>query len=199
AVYTFCMCPGGKIVPATAFPERNIVNGMSLYARDGQFANSAVVATIRPEDINPHISAEGMMEYLDRVEQSAFKATGGYDAPANTIAAFLESKIASSLSKSSYPFSLIPSDFDALLPHKISSRIREALVDFNHKVPGFSSGNIIGLETKTSSSIQVTRTKSGSIEGFPNLFVCGEGSGWSGGIVSSAADGIRAALALLNS
>ncbi len=198
SVYTFCMCPGGKIVPAAAFPERNIVNGMSMYARDGFFANSAVVSAVHPTQLTADQSAETMIGLLDALEHDMFRRMNGYAAPTNTISAFLNEKIAKTIPESSYPFPLTPFDFDSFLPAGIAKKIRAALANFSQKIPRFNEGIIVGLETKTSAPIQVLRDTSGTIPGLPHLMVCGEGSGWSGGIISSAADGIKSAITLLH-
>ncbi|QEN07037.1 FAD-dependent oxidoreductase [Oceanispirochaeta crateris] len=197
-VYSFCMCPGGKIVPAAAFKESNIVNGMSLYNRDGFFANAALVAGISPALIKETPpSALESMEWLESLEQKFYRETGDYRAPSMTIADFLSSKATGSILPSSYAPGLSPSDLTRLLPESVISSLQEGLKDICRRMPGWENGQLLGLESKTSSPIQVIRDgKSGLCESFENLYICGEASGWSGGIISSASDGLKTAQAL---
>ncbi len=197
-VYTFCMCPGGKVVPATAFENRNIVNGMSLYMRDGQFANAACVAGLNLQKLlKREVSALETLDWLDGLEQKFFELAGGYKAPFCTIEGFIGKKMPSSIPDTSYPMGLTPAPLWEWLPHGIGDAMRKGLVDFSKKIKGFDKGTILGLESKTSAAIQVERDKNGKCNGFDNLFVIGEGSGFSGGIVSSAADGVKAAMSIV--
>ena len=199
-VYTFCMCPGGKIVPAAAYEKQNIVNGMSYYKRDGDFANAALVAGISPEILpgnNP--TAAESLDWLEKLEKTFFQAASSYMAPAMTIKDFLRGESSSPLLPTSYQPGLIPADLTALLPSPVSASLQAGLSDLCRRLPGLENGQIMGLESKTSSPVQVLRDKlSGLTEGSANLFICGEASGYAGGIVSSASDGLRAALAILN-
>ncbi len=199
-VYTFCMCPGGKIVPATAFENRNIVNGMSMYARDGKFANAACVAGLNLNKLlNRDVSASETLEWLDNLERKFYENAGGYKAPFCTITDFIGKKISASLPETSYPMGLIQAPLWEWLPQEIANAMRKGLIDFSKKIKGFETGNILGLESKTSAAIQVERDKNGKCSAFDNLYVIGEGSGFSGGIISSAADGVKAALNIIYS
>jgi uncharacterized FAD-dependent dehydrogenase len=200
-VFTFCMCPGGRVIPAAAFAERNPVNGMSLYRRDGRFANSAVVAALHPDELaGKEVSPREALALVGALEERFFEAAGGYGAPASSIAAFLEGRApGSALPGSSYPFPLLPADPAELYPHFLLERIGNGMRDFGRKIRGFESGIMLGLESRTSSAVQVLREPDGSIPGFPDLYIAGEASGWAGGIISSAADGISAALSLIRS
>lgn len=195
-VFTFCMCPGGRVVPAAPFSGRNCVNGMSLYARSGPFANAAVVAAVHPGEIlGDGASPLAALEWIESLERNFFAYAGGYNAPAMPISRLIGGK--SDLPKtSSFPFPLVPADFADLFPRVLLERISAALGDFDRKIRGYREGTLIGLESKTSSPVQVDREDDGT-SGYPNLYVIGEGSGRSGGIVSSAADGIRMALGIL--
>ena len=201
-VYSFCMCPGGKVVPAAPFPERNIVNGMSLYNRDGEYANAAIVAGVTPSlignnDEDPLFS----LDWLEKKEKRFFHEAGdSYKAPAITIADFLKGENSGEVLPSSYPLGLLPADLGALLPTRISNALKEGLKDLNRRLPGWDKGQLLGLESKTSSPVQVLRNReNGLTEGMSNLFVCGEASGWSGGIISSASDGLKAAISIVES
>ena len=198
-VYTFCMCPGGTIVPATSYKDTNIVNGMSNYSRDGKFANSACVAGVNLEKLlGRAISAEEALSWTEDLERSFY--IDGYSAPACSIKDFMErssSPSVPSVSDSSYPLGLKEAPLWELLPTAVSDSLRQGLKIFIHKLKGFDAGVILGLESKTSAPIQVLRGPGGLCNGFSNLFVSGEGSGYAGGIISSASDGIKAAMEII--
>jgi len=194
-VYTFCMCPGGVVVPATAYADTNIVNGMSLYKRDGEFANAACVAGINLNHLlGREVSALEALDWLGGIEQDFFRYGRGYQAPFCRIDDFIERKEPRGGVATSYPLGLMPAPVWNLLPQEVSASIREGLKDFCRKIRGFESGIIMGLESKTSSPVQVLREADGRCCGFENLYLVGEGSGYAGGIISSGTNGIKAAL-----
>lgn len=198
-VYTFCMCPGGYIVPASAYANTNIVNGMSLYQRDAQFANAACVAGVNIEKIaGREVSAMEAIDWLEALERNFYTYSNGFRAPFCSIDGFINKKTPSQNSKTSYPLGLIPAPLWELLPQEVSNAIRESLKDFSRKIKGFERGNIMGLESKTSSPVQVLREKNGLCNGFSNLYLIGEGSGYAGGIISSAADGLKTAIGIID-
>ena len=193
--YTFCMCPGGTVVPAAAYAGRSVVNGMSRYARDGEFANSALVAAIDLEQVLEHQpTAQEALAWVDSLERTFHESTGSYAAPACRIRDFRPGCVSTSLPSNSFPLGLVATPLGELLPPIVSRTLAEATHVFDRKLKGFSEGVMIGLESKTSSPIQLVRSETGTAEGFRNLYVCGEGSGFAGGIVSSAVDGVRTAL-----
>jgi uncharacterized protein len=197
-VYTFCMCPGGVVVPATAYADTNVVNGMSRYRRNGQFANAACVAGLSlGKLLHRDIEAREALDWLGTLESRFHAFSGGYSAPACTIREFIDKGAPSASMASSYPMGLKPAPLWELLPSPISDALREGLKDFGRKIGGFEDGTIMGLESKTSSPIQVLREKNGCCTGFENLYIVGEGSGYAGGIISSASDGIKAAMGIL--
>jgi uncharacterized protein len=197
-VYSFCMCPGGMIVPATAYAHTNIVNGMSFYKRDGQFANAACVAGVHPGELaGREISALETLDLVEQLEKSFYNITGGYQAPACSIQDFLRGNLRSSHLESSYPLGLTPAPLWELLPLSVVTAMRAGLKDFARKMRGFETGNLIGLESKTSAPIQVIREDNGLCTGFENLYIIGEGSGYAGGIISSAADGVKGAMKMV--
>ena len=199
-VYTFCMCPGGVVVPATAYAETNIVNGMSLYRRNGPFANAACVAGVNLNDLlGREITALEALEWLHDLEQGFYRYSQGYQAPACGIMEFIASREPTTVAASSYPLGLAPAPLWQLLPERVSRALREGLKDFSKKIKGFETGTILGLESKTSSPIQVLREENGLCSGFDNLYLVGEGSGYAGGIISSATHGIRAAMHVVGS
>ena len=196
--YSFCMCPGGMIVPATAYENANIVNGMSYYKRDGRFANAAVVAGVHPNDLlNKEAEPLEVLEWLEQLEQKFHAYSGGYMAPYVRIGDLLQGRLSNELPDSSYPLGLINADVHELLPNIIIEGMKIGLTQFSHKLNGYDQGVLVGLESKTSSPIQAIRDKENFTCGFENLYIAGEGSGWAGGIISSAADGIRVAMAIL--
>ena len=199
-VYTFCMCPGGIVVPATAYEYTNIVNGMSYYQRNGKFANAACVAGIHPDELfGKKVTPFDALAYLEQLERLFYNFSNGYIAPFCTIKDFLNGTVKTDHHETSYPLGITPAPLWQMLPPVIVNAIREGVRNFNKKLSGFDSGILLGLESKTSSPVQVIRDKSGLCEGFDNLYIAGEGSGYSGGIISSAADGVKIALNIIMS
>ncbi|MCK4764737.1 MAG: NAD(P)-binding protein [Candidatus Aminicenantes bacterium] len=196
-VYSFCMCPGGKVVPAAPYKGLNIVNGKSNYARNLPFANAAIVAGINLNHLlKKEVDPLNALEWLEKLEKNFFALPGSYAAPACKIEDFLGGRISASLSGSSYPFPLFPADFRDLFPEPVCTSLRAGMQHFCKKMKGFEKGIMLGLESKTSAPVQALREKGGRSAGVKNLYICGEGGGWAGGIVSSAADGIKTALTI---
>lgn len=199
-VYTFCMCPGGIVVPATAYEEANIVNGMSLYARNGAFANAACVAGLNLQQLhNREFSAEEALDWLEKLEQQFKEITGDFRAPYCTIEEFLKKgtgrvSARGKAVETSYPLGLDHQPLWELLPSALIPSLQAGLTRFCSQLAGFESGIMLGLESKTSSPIQVIREHNGLCAGFSNLAIAGEGSGYAGGIISSGADGLRIAM-----
>jgi uncharacterized FAD-dependent dehydrogenase len=198
-VYTFCMCPGGIVVPAAAYEGTNIVNGMSLYQRDGKFANAACVAGVQFDQLQGRETDPGeALEWLESLEKSFFDFAKGYQAPASTIQDFINGKASGSPGASSYPLGLVDAPLWSMLPAPVAASLQDGLQNFSRKLNGFETGTIMGLESKTSAPIQVLREREGRCHGFDNLYLVGEGSGYAGGIISSGADGIKAAFDIIN-
>lgn len=196
-VYTFCMCPGGTVVPAAAFEEKSVVNGMSNYQRDGQYANAGCVAGVHPDMLLGHTCTPGeILDYMDKLEGSFFAYSNGYTIPANMAADYIQKRESKTIANSSYPLGMQPAPLFDMVPKMVGQALRDALQDFSRKVHGFDRGLLMGLESKTSSPIQVMRDRDGKCTGFDNLYFVGEGSGFAGGIISSAADGVKCSIAL---
>ncbi len=197
-VYTFCMCPGGVIVPAMAYKNTSVVNGMSLYNRDDKFANAAcVVGTNLNELLGREISALEALDWLEKLEQNFYDYSNSYQIPYCSIQDYISKKEPSKIAESSYPLGIKPAPLWEMLPSVVRNAIRVALKDFSRRIYGFETGNIMGLESKTSAPVQVLREKNGVCTGFENLYMVGECSGYAGGIVSCAADGIKAAMGIV--
>ena len=197
-VYTFCMCPGGSIVPSTAYDNINIVNGMSFYNRDGKFSNAACVAGINLDSlIGKDVAPLEALDWVEALEKKFYEYSNSFKAPFCTIQNFIEKKETKETFETSYPLGLEHAALWNLLPSEVSNSISEGFKDFSKKIKGFDTGIVLGLESKSSAPIQVLREKDGLCIGVENLYVVGEGSGWSGGIISSAADGIKAALNII--
>ncbi len=194
-VFSFCMCPGGTVVPAAAYENTNIVNGMSFYQRNGDFANAACVAGIHPDELaGKTVSPVDAINHLQKLEEIFYNYSHNYSAPSCSIGNFLSQKLSDTKLSSSYPLGLTPAPLWELIPSPLVRSMQAGLVDFTRKIRGFESGNLLGFESKTSSPIQVIRERNGLVENFNNLYIIGEGSGYAGGIISSAADGIKAAM-----
>ncbi|MDE7411216.1 MAG: FAD-binding protein [Paramuribaculum sp.] len=199
AVYSFCMCPGGVVVPAASAPEEMVVNGMSSSARGSRWANSAMVVEILPEDI-PGDSPLRMMEFQKEIEKRFYEdsSTLTQNAPAQRMTDFVKSKLSKDLPATSYAPGIHSARIDELLPQFISTRLQKGFQEFDYKNHGFLSNDaiLIGNETRTSSPVRIPRDKDSlnHLE-IKNLFPCGEGAGYAGGIVSAAIDGDRCATA----
>ncbi len=194
---TFCMCPGGEIIPAVCEHGLLCTNGMSLYARTGKFANSAVITTV---DATAFSSAEEVFSFLERMEKAAFRIGGGdYTAPAQTASDFLAGKSGSLPAESSYCFGRVPADMNKIFPSAVSSVLQKALCRFDRMMPGFiREGTFTGVETHVSSPVRFERdVQRLDTPGCPRLYIAGEGAGMAGGITSAAIDGIRLATAML--
>jgi len=199
-VYSFCMCPGGKVVPSAPTDKQNIVNGVSDYSRNSPFANSAVVAgTDLGKILKADVGLETALSWLELLEKKVFNLTGSYKVPGNRIEDFIAGKVSNSIPENSYPFEVFPYDFQELFSPEIIQSLKEGLSNFSRKIKGFETGIMMGLESKTSSPVQVIRDEYRRCEGFENIFIVGEGSGYAGGITSSAVDGVKAGMGILNS
>lgn len=204
AVYSFCMCPGGYIIPATNADGLMVVNGMSPANRGTQWANSGMVVEILPDDIPEPADGSDpalkMMRFQGEIERSFFEASpGGQQAPAQRMTDFMAGRLSADLPRSSYPPGLVSRRVDQLLPKGVSKRLREGFKAFDSKQRGFATPEavVIGDETRTSSPVRVPRDRQTMVHtSLTGLYPCGEGAGYAGGIVSAAIDGILAARAV---
>ncbi|MBO4614017.1 MAG: FAD-binding protein [Bacteroidales bacterium] len=197
-VYSFCMCPGGKIVSALTEENTIVVNGMSNSKRNSPYANSGIVVELRPEDFahccdNKIFSG---LEFQKSLEALAYRNGGGaVVAPAQRLADFVSGKISANLPRISYEPGVVSSPMHFWMPEFLSLRLREGFRQFDRQMHGFLTNEavVVGVESRTSSPVQIVRDvetmRSASVE---NLYPCGEGAGYAGGIVSSAIDGMEA-------
>ena len=204
-VFSFCMCPGGFVVPASTEPGELVVNGMSLSRRDSPYANSGLVIGIEPADVERagFAGVLGGIELQRRIEQAAFAASSGaLSAPATRGTDFLARRASSTVPDTSYIHGLTPTDVGPVLDAAglaLADRLRGALGAFDRKLRGYRTEEavLIGVESRTSSPVRVPRDPD-TLEapGFSGLYPCGEGAGYAGGIVSAALDGQRVARAI---
>ncbi len=193
-VYSFCMCPGGVVIPAVTASRQQVVNGMSASKRNTPWANAAIVSSVGKEELE----AAGFyglfagMEFQEAIEFKAWEAGGGnIQAPAQKLKDFISSVHSKNLPSSSYKPGLVSYRMEMLFPDFFSRRLKEGLKRYARKARGFDSENalLLGVETRTSAPLRVWRDEFGEAGGVSGLFPCGEGAGYAGGILSSAMDG----------
>lgn len=199
-VYTFCMCPGGTVTGAASEPGGIVTNGMSPWARDGRNSNAALLVGVGPEDFG-HDGPLAGVEYQRRIERLAYEYAGGYLAPAQRAADFLEGRASIGFSGvlPSYQPGVVPGDVSRCLPGYVSDSLREALPVLGRQLRGFDSGDAVltAPETRSSSPVRVLRDDTLQSPGLRGLYPCGEGAGYAGGIVSAAVDGLRCGEAVM--
>jgi uncharacterized protein len=198
-VYSFCMCPGGMIVPAATGDDQLVVNGMSPSGRNGQFANSGIVVEVRIEDLVQYSRFREFagLKFQEDLERKCFQMAGfSQIAPAQRLTDFLNEIHSNTLPKTSYHPGVISSDMHQWLSPIIKERLKTGFLQMGRKAKGFVTNEaiIVGVESRTSSPVRIPR-KEDTFEHvkFLKLFPCGEGAGYAGGIVSSAIDGERCA------
>lgn len=198
-VFSFCMCPGGFIVPAATAPGEVVVNGMSPSRRDSPFANSGIVVAVEQEDIAPYkeLGALAGLQFQKEIEQRACQIAGGTQvAPAQLVKDFVKGKTSSNLRETSYQPGLLSADMYDVLPPNLAFPLRDGFLDFGRKMKGYLTGEaqIIGVESRTSSPVRIPRDRDSCEHPIvKRLFPCGEGAGYAGGIMSAAMDGERCA------
>jgi len=195
SVYSFCMCPGGQIVCSSSHDGYHVVNGMSNYARNSEFANAGLVVKVNQSDFLGNSPLAGM-NYQSDIESKAFQATGSnYLGPAQRVQDFFANRISRDLPKSSFKPGLAAVNLKSILPQALSVSLERALNEFEARYPGFTGEEalLIGTETRTSSPVSIPRAANAATTVLDNLYPCGEGAGYAGGIVSAALDGLYVA------
>jgi uncharacterized FAD-dependent dehydrogenase len=200
-VFSFCMCPGGVVVPTPTEPEMQCTNGMSNSHRSSPLANAGIVVAVSPADF----AAEGLegplagLEWQRRWERAAYRlGGGGYRAPAQRLAAYLARKRGPPPGTTSYRPGVTPADLSTLYPERVQEALRMGLRGFERRMRGFVTDEalLLGVETRTSSPCRLVRAADFQSPALPGVYPAGEGAGYAGGIVSSAVDGLRVAEAI---
>lgn len=197
-IYTFCMCPGGMVINSSSVEKMLCLNGMSYAKRDSRFSNSAIIVTVNPDDTGEELLSG--IDFQEKLESRAYESGGGgFTAPVQRALSFVNKRLDNNLPKTSYRPGVRAADMEELLPSWMTAEIREALLQFNRKMKGFLSEDalLLGVETRSSSPVRVLRGDNYQSVNIQGLYPVGEGSGYAGGIVSSAVDGVRAADAIL--
>jgi hypothetical protein len=200
-VFSFCMCPGGEILPATERPGLLCVNGASPRARDGQFANSGLVVTVEPDAFGNDPRAGLALQ--TRLEARAFELGGNdFGAPGQRAVDFLVNRVSETLGPTSYPFAVRPAPLAEILPDGALPALQAALRQFDRRMPGYAGSDamLVGPESRSSAPLRMERDEETLVSSsHPGLYPAGEGAGWAGGIMSAAVDGLRAAEAIARS
>ena len=196
--FTFCMCPGGMVVPAQHEAGTNVVNGLSFASRRAMWANSAVIAQVGPDDYRADDPLAGQ-RFQEQIERRAYVLSGSYAAPAQRVDDFLADRESRELPRTSFPFGVVPTELRGLLPEGVIVSMKRAIRTFDQKIPGFAGaqGVLIAPETRTTSPIRFLRGPNMHSPTLPGLIPAGEGAGWGGGIISAAHDGFRVAEAVI--
>jgi len=211
-VFSFCMCPGGILVPSSTEDGYTVLNGMSNSARNSKWANAGVVVSIEPDDVPEEYKKDGVFSLLNfqhDVEKKMFDYAAEHAeadengvvnklcAPAQRMVDFCEEQLSEDLPETSYRPGVVPAPLYELLPECVSSRLQKAFPLINNKMRGYYTEDalLLGVESRTSSPVRIVRGDDFQCPQVPGLFPCGEGAGYSGGIVSSAIDGINCAVA----
>lgn len=196
-IYSFCMCPGGLVVAAASEEGRLVSNGMSYHSRDLENANSALVVTVGPEDFEGDSVLKGM-EFQRHYEELAYKLGGGnYNAPVQLVGDFLKDKKSTKIGNvnPSYKPGYELVDMRGCLPDFAVEAIKEGIGNFDRKIKGYGMNDAVltGIETRTSAPVRITRNENLESISLKGLYPCGEGSGFAGGIISAAVDGVKVA------
>lgn len=211
-VFSFCMCPGGILVPSSTEDGYMVLNGMSNSARNSKWANAGVVVSIEPDDVPEEYKKDGVFSLLNfqhDVEKKMFDYAAEHAeadengvvnklcAPAQRMVDFCEEQMSEDLPETSYRPGVVSAPLYELLPECVSSRLQKAFPLINNKMRGYYTEDalLLGVESRTSSPVRIVRGDDFQCPQVPGLFPCGEGAGYSGGIVSSAIDGINCAVA----
>ena len=200
-VFSFCMCPGGVIASASTGQNETVVNGWSSSARNGHYSNSGLVVEVKPENWQQYNKAGVLaaLKFQEEIEQKAFNITNSIIAPAQRVEDFIQNKVSTTLPRTSYQPGIESHNLQEFLPSFITDSLRQGLIDFGKKMKGYRTNDaiLVGVESRSSSPVRIPRDKETlQHPEISNLFPCGEGAGYAGGIVSAAIDGMRCANAI---
>ena len=198
AVYSFCMCPGGHVVCCASEPEQLVTNGMSYHARDAAHSNSALVVAVHPARLGWRDPLDGIT-FQREIEARAYRAGGGgYRAPAQRAADFVDGRASDALPASSYRPGIRPAPMDDVLPPSVCEALRGGLRQFDRRIRGFiDEGLLLAPETRTSSPVRLLRDDNWESPSTRGLYLLGEGAGYAGGIMTCALDAVRYARAVV--
>ena len=207
-VFSFCMCPGGIIAPCATAPGEIVTNGWSPSKRNNPYANSGIVVTVEPEDIEPYAKHGALagLEFQKTIEQKAFIAAGnkgekGQFAPAQRLMDFIRGKVSADLPDCSYTPGIVSAPLHEVLPKTITRRLQEGFTLFGNKMRGYLTNEavVVAVESRTSSPVKIPRDRTTlQHPDISGLYPCGEGAGYAGGIVSAAIDGQKCAEAIVS-
>ncbi|MBF0119024.1 MAG: FAD-binding protein [Desulfobacterales bacterium] len=197
-VFSFCMCPGGFIVPTSTDIGEIVINGMSLSNRDSMYANSGIVVEVKVEDTLPYTGELSSLSFQKGVEKKAYRYNPqkNLKAPAQRMIDFVKDKVSPTIPDTSYFPGVFSADFNEILPKNVSMRLKRAFVEFGSKMRGYytNEATLLAVESRTSSPVKIPRLDDSLMHPqIKNLYPCGEGSGYAGGIVSCAIDGQKVA------
>ena len=199
--YTFCMCPGGTVMPSSSEKNTIVTNGMSYYARNGKNANSAVLVNVTPSDFANNSPLAGIY-FQENLEKKAFELGGAnYFAPVQRFEDFYKNRKSEFIGsiEPSYKPGYTLSNLNDIIPNFVSSTLKEGILYFDTKLKGFANPDSIltGMETRSSSPVKILRNEE-LISNINGIYPCGEGAGYAGGIMSAAVDGIKCAIATIS-
>ena len=197
-VYTFCMCPGGEVVASASENGGVVTNGMSVFARDGKNANSALLVNVTPEDL-PGVDVLEGCKFQREIEKKAYDLCGGYFAPCQTVGNFLLGNSCDAEVKPTYLPGVKMCRLDDVLPQFVTDAMREAIPLLDKKLCGFADNGAVltAPETRSSSPVRIVRDKDTFMSDIYGIYPCGEGAGYAGGIMTAAVDGIKVAEAII--
>lgn len=199
AVYTFCMCPGGVVVPAASEEKTIVTNGMSYHSRAGKNANAALVVSVDHQDYGDH-PLDGVW-FQQAIERRAYASVGDYHAPAQTVGRLMQGLAGAEWGRvePTYAIGVKPSDFARILPPFVTEQMKKGLALFDRRIKGYAAPDAVltAPETRTSSPVRIVRGEDRQSVSTEGLYPCGEGGGYAGGIMSSAVDGIHTAGAVI--
>ena len=196
-VYSFCMCPGGFVVPSSSDLNTIVTNGMSYSKRDNHLANSAILVQVSSEDFGDKLF-DGF-EYIHKLEKKAYDISGSYKALSSNIKDYINNTVNPLIFESSYSLGTVLYNFNNFFDEKLNKAFIEAFEYFDKRIPGFiDSGIMVGPETRSSCPVRIKRNELLESVSTNGLYPMGEGAGYAGGIMSSALDGIRVALKIID-
>lgn len=200
--YSFCMCPGGEVVASSSEPNTIVTNGMSRFARDGRNANSALLVNVKTSDFESDDPLAGI-KFQEKLEKNAFILGGeNYNAPCQRVQDFLENRKTEKFGEviPSYKPDVTKADLNEILPKFVTETLKEAIIELDKRLKGFGNSDAVltGVETRTSSAVTIVRYKETLNSNIKGIYPVGEGAGYAGGIMTSAIDGIKCALKIIN-